>query len=162
MTNQSSSNKPSLFNRLRAMPGFTVAVVAFCLTVVMGAGGTYAYALWNQTAKTAINVTTGDTNLAIDCVVNGDEATFTWGPDGARSYTYTVTGGNNGRSGTGNSTVVTAEPGLLGGLLGLSSITYDVTVEAEYGGSWASIKSRSVTFNSSLLGGISGTCSNPT
>ena len=44
--------------RLRAQPGFRTAVIAFVLTVVLGIGGTAAYAYWSQSAAVTIKATT--------------------------------------------------------------------------------------------------------
>ncbi|MCC3269668.1 hypothetical protein MUG94_05010 [Arthrobacter gengyunqii] len=44
--------------RLRALPGFRMAAVAFVLTVVLGIGSTIAYAYWSQSTSVAITGTT--------------------------------------------------------------------------------------------------------
>lgn len=46
------------FLRLRALPGFRTAAVAFLLTVVLGIGSTVAYAYWSQSTKVSITGTT--------------------------------------------------------------------------------------------------------
>lgn len=45
------------FGRVRALPGFRTATVAFILTVVLGFGGTAAYAYWSVSTTTTISVT---------------------------------------------------------------------------------------------------------
>ena len=45
------------FSRLRAVPGFRTAAVAFFLTVVLGIGGTAAYAYWQVSTTATISVT---------------------------------------------------------------------------------------------------------
>ena len=45
------------FSRLRALPGFRTATVAFILTVVLGLGGTAAYAYWQVSTTATITVT---------------------------------------------------------------------------------------------------------
>lgn len=47
------------FRRLRALSGFRTAVLAFVLTVVLGVGGTAAYAYWIQKTDIAISGSTG-------------------------------------------------------------------------------------------------------
>lgn len=47
----------SLVRRIRRLPGFTAAAVAFCLIVLMGVGGITANALWGQSATVQMNVT---------------------------------------------------------------------------------------------------------
>ena len=44
--------------RLRALPGFRTAALAFVLTVVLGVGGTAAYAYWSKSTQVAIAGTT--------------------------------------------------------------------------------------------------------
>ncbi|GAA3289555.1 hypothetical protein ACFFON_16050 [Arthrobacter citreus] len=53
-----AGTKPGWYGRLRTQPGFRTAVVAFVLTVVLGIGGTAAYAYWSQSTSTAITGTT--------------------------------------------------------------------------------------------------------
>ena len=45
--------------RFRALPGSRAAVVAFVLTIALGAGGTAAYAWWSQTGSANITATAG-------------------------------------------------------------------------------------------------------
>ncbi|MCC9179002.1 hypothetical protein [Arthrobacter sp. zg-Y750] len=45
------------FGRLRRLPGFRTAAVAFLLTVVLGLGGTAAYAYWSASTAATITVT---------------------------------------------------------------------------------------------------------
>ena len=45
------------FGRLRRQPGFRTAAVAFLLTVVLGLGGTAAYAYWSASTAANISVT---------------------------------------------------------------------------------------------------------
>ena len=47
-----------MFSRLRALPGFRTAGVAFVLTVALGIGGTIAYAYWSQSMTVSITGTT--------------------------------------------------------------------------------------------------------
>ncbi|MCC9198033.1 hypothetical protein QNO08_04810 [Arthrobacter sp. zg-Y820] len=47
------------FARLRVQPGFRTAAIAFILTVVLGLGGTAAYAWWSQSRAVSIVGTTG-------------------------------------------------------------------------------------------------------
>ena len=45
-------------SRLRAQPGFRTAAIAFVLTVVLGVGGTAAYAYWSQQTVVTISGST--------------------------------------------------------------------------------------------------------
>lgn len=147
-------NQLSLSKRLRAMPGFTAAVVAFCLTVVMGAGGTYAYALWNQSARAAINVSTGEPSpFTITCDDSaGDTATLEWVATGAERYSYIITSSTNNEAISGDGNRVVLDPdggGILGGLTG--SPTYWVKGYAHYGGSWTSMDQQQVDYTPPFL-----------
>ena len=53
-----ANKKASWFVRLRAQPGFTTAVVAFCLTIALGIGAPAAYALWSASASINLQVRT--------------------------------------------------------------------------------------------------------
>lgn len=55
----SQSARPGWVSRLRAQPGFRTAVIAFILTVVLGVGGTAAYAWWSVTQPIPISGSTG-------------------------------------------------------------------------------------------------------
>lgn len=48
----------SWLHRLRAQPGFRTALIAFCLTVVLGIGGSAAYAYWSLRADANLTVAT--------------------------------------------------------------------------------------------------------
>ncbi len=50
---------PGAMARMRALPGFTAAAVAFALVVFMGAGAAVAVAKWQQSATATIAVTVG-------------------------------------------------------------------------------------------------------
>ena len=47
------------WNRFRAMPGSSAALVAFVLTITLGVGGTAAYAWWSQQGNARITATAG-------------------------------------------------------------------------------------------------------
>lgn len=49
--------RPGVFGRLRRQPGFRTAVIAFIVTVVLGLGGTAAYAYWSASTAATIMVT---------------------------------------------------------------------------------------------------------
>ncbi|MCC3272983.1 hypothetical protein MUK71_05250 [Arthrobacter zhangbolii] len=49
--------RPGVFGRLRRQPGFRTAVIAFIVTVVLGLGGTAAYAYWSASTAATITVT---------------------------------------------------------------------------------------------------------
>lgn len=51
-------NKRGMIRWLLALPGYRTAVVAFALTLVLGIGGTAAYAYWSKSTQVAIAGTT--------------------------------------------------------------------------------------------------------
>ena len=55
----------SWLRRLRAQPGFRTALIAFCLTVVLGIGGSAAYAYWSLRADANLTMATAPPELPI-------------------------------------------------------------------------------------------------
>lgn len=75
--NPESGKKPGWFGRLRTQPGFRTASIAFVLTVVLGIGGTAAYAYWSQSATVNITATTRSNLPANTAVVTAQPALAT-------------------------------------------------------------------------------------
>ena len=54
---RAARNRPAWLARLRRQPGFRTAAIAFVLTVVLGVGGTAAYAFWGARSTASFTVT---------------------------------------------------------------------------------------------------------
>jgi hypothetical protein len=90
MTKQESRAKPGqrlgALGWVRAQPGFRTAVIAFVLTVVLGIGGTAAYAYWSQSAAIAITATTRS-DLPANTTLVGAQPAFQARPGTPTGYT---------------------------------------------------------------------------
>lgn len=115
-------------------------VLGFCMTVLMGTGGGYALALWNQSATLTMQAkaeTLPSPTIICAEVANQPSVVVTWTPQRSGVTSYDVTVARNGS--TQKSTTylpnVTSEtitaPGGLANLV--YSYTYAVTVTANYG-----------------------------
>lgn len=85
----SGSERLGWFRRLRTQPGFRSATIAFVLTVVLGVGGTAAYAYWSQSASVAITGTTRST-LPADTALVASPPSVQSRPGGLTGYTCTA------------------------------------------------------------------------
>ena len=111
------------FGRLRALPGFRTATVAFILTVVLGIGGTAAYAYWQVSTTATISVTP-TVNLPVPaapvCESLPNEVRIQWQPvagaDVNAAYILTFTVGTASKSYAFPGTPQSVDPNELAGL----------------------------------------------
>lgn len=65
-------------HRFRRLPGFTAALVTFCLVVIMGLGATAAVAKWSQAASIGIPISVGITVPQCTVAATHTELYVTW------------------------------------------------------------------------------------